>query len=487
MKNQPSWLWFRVHCCTEHTPDLPAVRADLIAGIGLVMILMFLLFFQAAALSAPTTAGGSLAINVLLSNTLREKRQRILENDHNPIVLKAKTENRGFTAEERVKLDAIDKDLDELDADIGRAEKAEKRELEAGVRVATPEQQRALETAQVNPLASDEYRSAFTNFVRYGGAELTPEERNILQHGYRNDPRQSEKRAQTTTTTGGGYTIPTGFVNQLEMSMKQFGGMRQPGVATILNTDSGNDLPFPTVDDTAQVGALLSENTQVSAQDVTFGQIVFKAYKYSSKLVLVPIELLQDSAFSFDTILGRIFGERLGRITNTHFTTGDNASKPQGYVTAAGTVAAANAGSIVAADLIDLFHGVDPAYRQGPNVRFMLNDSTLKAVRKLVDNSGGAGVGNFLWMAGLQAGIPDTILGKPYTINQDMASIATGQKTVGFGDFSKYYIRNITDVTVLRLTERYADYHQVGFLAFMRQDGRTLDAGTDPIKVLLHP
>ena len=117
----------------------------------------------------------------------------------------------------------------------------------------------------------------------------------------------------------------------------------------------------------------------------------------------------------------------------------------------------------------------------------MLNDSTLKAIRKLVDNSGGSGVGNYLWMAGLSAGVPDTILGKPYTINQDMASIGTGNKSVGFGDFSKYKIRDVKGITVLRLNERYADSHQVGFFAFMRADGRTLDAGTDPIKVLLHP
>jgi HK97 family phage major capsid protein len=150
-------------------------------------------------------------------------------------------------------------------------------------------------------------------------------------------------------------------------------------------------------------------------------------------------------------------------------------------------VTAANASSIVAADLIDLFHGVDPAYRNGPKVAFMMNDSTLKAIRKLKDDSGGAGVGNFLWMAGLSAGIPDTILGKPYFVNQDMASIATTNKTVLFGDFSKYLIRNVREITMLRLVERYADFHQVGFLAFSRHDGRILDAGTDPLKVLVHP
>lgn len=411
----------------------------------------------------------------LLSNTLREKRQRIIENDHNPIIALAKKEGRGFTAEERQKLDTIDIDVDNLTKDIDRAERAEQRKLET----ARPQRQTE-DTADERAAA---YRKAFTKYIQVGLSELNGEERDIIRSGYRRD--EAETRAQSTSSTAGGYTIPQGFMPSLEASMKAFGGMKE--AATEIPTDAGNDLPIPTYDDTSNTGALLGENTQVSAQDVTFGQIVLKAYKYSSKLVLVPVELLQDSAFSFDAILGAVFGERLGRITNTHFTTGDNSSKPQGAVTAAGTQAAANAASITSGDLIDLFHSVDPAYRTGPKVRFMLNDGTLKAVRKLVDNTGGAGVGNYLWMAGLSAGVPDTILGKPYTINQDMASVATGNKSVLFGDFSKYLVRRVKDITVIRLNERYADYHQVGFIAFMRADGRTLDAGTDPIKVLAHP
>jgi HK97 family phage major capsid protein len=124
-------------------------------------------------------------------------------------------------------------------------------------------------------------------------------------------------------------------------------------------------------------------------------------------------------------------------------------------------------------------HSVDPAYRA--NARYMFNDGTLKVLKKKKD-----GDGQYLWLSGLAVREPDTIMGKPYTINQHMASIATGAKVALFGDFSKYYIRRVAGVQVLRLTERYADYNQTAFLMFARADGALVDAGTNPIKHLIN-
>ena len=122
-------------------------------------------------------------------------------------------------------------------------------------------------------------------------------------------------------------------------------------------------------------------------------------------------------------------------------------------------------------EIIDLFHSVDPAYRASPSCRFMFNDSTLSAIRKLKD-----GDGNYLWQAADgRAGEPAAILGRGYVINQAMDSIATAKKTVLFGDMNKYVVRRVRDFTLLRLAERYAEYYQVGFLAFNRLDGELLD------------
>lgn len=284
---------------------------------------------------------------------------------------------------------------------------------------------------------------------------------------------QAEARAQSLTGSAGGYTVPTGFVNQLESSLLAFGGMRE--VATILRTDSGNSLPIPTVSDHANVGAILAENTQVSEQDITFGQITMAAYKYSSKLIRVSSELLQDSAIDLESFIGGALGERIARVLNTHFTTGDNSSKPQGIVASGAGKTGGSASSITFDELLDLQHSLDPAYRA--NARFMMHDTTFKAVRKLVDDQNRP-----IFLNDLSATSPGTLFGVPVVINQDVATIAASAKVIYYGDFSKYLIRDVQDFTLLRLEERYADYHQVGFVGFSRHDGRILDAGTDPIK-----
>ena len=287
---------------------------------------------------------------------------------------------------------------------------------------------------------------------------------------------QAEARAQSLTSSAGGYTVPAGFLNQLEASLLAFGGMRE--VATILRTGEGNDLPIPTVSDHSNVGAILAENTQVAEQDVTFGQITMKAYKYSSKLIRVSAELLQDSAIDLESFIGGALGERIARVLNSHFTIGTNSSQPQGIIASGAGVTAAAVAAITYGELVDLQHSVDPSYRG--NAKFMMNDSTFKAIRKLVDDQNRP-----IFQPDISAASPGTLLGSPIVINQDCAAMAASAKSIFFGDFSKYLIRDVQDFTLLRLEERYADYHQVGFVGFSRHDGRILDAGTDPIKHLV--
>jgi HK97 family phage major capsid protein len=250
---------------------------------------------------------------------------------------------------------------------------------------------------------------------------------------------------------------------------------------TVIPTDMGNDLPIPTDDDTSNTGAILSENNSTghTEQDVTVGAVVLHAYTYSSKLVKVSIELLQDSAFPIQPWLSAKLGTRIGRITNTHFTTGDASSKPQGAATGSALgVTAASATAFTADELIDLFHAVDVDYREG--AQWMAHDLTVREIRQLKD-----GNGNYLWQPGLTAGQPDLILGKPFVVNNAVATIASAARAVLFGDFSTYYIRDVNGVVLRRLDERYAEFNQVAFLAFSRHDGALVDAGTNPIKHLV--
>lgn len=291
------------------------------------------------------------------------------------------------------------------------------------------------------------------------------------------DLEKYEARALGTTSGAvGGNLVPTGFVRNVETALLTFGGMRE--VSNIIRTEEGNSLPIPSINDTGNVGAILAENTQVAEQDVAFGQVTMTSYKYSSKMVRVSVELLQDSAVNVESILGRALGERIGRITNTHFTTGTGTGQPQGVVTGAaqGVVAATGgATSITFANLVSLVHSVDPAWRA--NARFMMHDTTLRAIKQMVDAQNRP-----LWLAGMASGEPDTILGYPYTINQDMPVMAANAKSVLFGDFSVYWIRDVLGLTLVRDDSRFVDFHQVAFLAFSRHDGRIVDPGANALK-----
>ncbi|MFI6103167.1 phage major capsid protein [Streptomyces sp. NPDC051310] len=314
------------------------------------------------------------------------------------------------------------------------------------------------------------YADAWRTWLRDGSQDLTSEERRTLRSGWVDG---KELRAQGVATgAAGGYLVPADFRAKMIETMKFYGAMRQ--VSEVITTATGATLPWPTNDDTANVGAILSENTQVTEQDVTLGQQDIGAYMYTSKLVRVSLQLLQDSVLDFETWLARKLGERIGRIQNAHFTTGTGTAQPEGVQTNATvgkTGASGQTTSVTYDDLVDLVHSVDPAYRNSGRVQFMMADSTLGAVRKLKDSQQRP-----LWEPSVQAGVPDRVLGYSYIVNQDMPAMAASAKSILFGDFfAGYLIRDVQDIQTLRLSERYADYLQLGFLAFARADGTPQD------------
>lgn len=333
---------------------------------------------------------------------------------------------------------------------------------------------------------ADDADVAFRGWAKYqSGEDVSPEERAACERQKRNprakdfsvrlnyDPIYTprwEGRAQATTTTGaGGATFGSTFVPSLERELLAFAGPR--AVSTVVNSGSGDPLTYPTVDDTGNTGDLLAENTQVSEQDVTFSEVTLNSYKISSDLVRVSAELLQDTELNLPQILGSLLGERLGRKAAAWYTTGTGSSQPNGIVTAASAgKTTASATAIAADELFDLQHSLDAAYRsQGAG--WMMHDNILLAVRKLKDTSN-----NYLWQEGLTLGEPDRLLGSPISINQNMASsIATTNVTMLYGLFSKFLIRDVGPVRIFRLTERYRDYDQDGFVAFMRTDSDAIN------------
>ena len=193
----------------------------------------------------------------------------------------------------------------------------------------------------------------------------------------------------------------------------------------------------------------------------------------------VSLQLLQDSEFPIESFLGRQFGQRIARVHNRHCTVGTGVNQPQGYIAAA-TVGKTTAGAtaITFDEVLDLEHSVDRAYRT--RAAFSMADSTALLLRKLKDLDN-----QYIWRAGAEPGSPDRLFGYPVIYNNDIPAVATGQRTMAFGDHSAYYLRDVSAIQVVRLNELYAENGQVGFLAFSRHDGGLIDAGTGPIKVLL--
>jgi HK97 family phage major capsid protein len=287
----------------------------------------------------------------------------------------------------------------------------------------------------------------------------------------------------------GGYLIPPlTLMRNLEINLLAYGGVLES--SEIITTATGERMGWPTADDTTNKGVRLGASSQAAPSaggtgqgtDPTFGQVYWDAYKYSSRAVLVPYELIEDADADVPGVVGEMLGVRLGRIGADELTTGTGNAMPKGIVTAAGAgYTTSKAAKIAADDLMNLEHTVDPAYRTGPGVGYMMHDKILLQVRLLKD-----GDGQYLYKSGANFGAPDTINGRGITINQSMASVLTSGTTVMlFGDLRRYKVRRVNGVRLYRLEERYRDTDQDGFIALMRMDGNLLTAGTNPVQKLV--
>jgi HK97 family phage major capsid protein len=307
---------------------------------------------------------------------------------------------------------------------------------------------------------------AFWNLMKKGEKLVTPDEWAVLRN-----------TMSVGTSAQGGYTVPTEVSTSVADALKEYGGMR--AVAEVFRTAQGNDINFPTSDGTSETGELIGENTTATGADPSFGVVTLKTYKFSSKVVACPFELLQDSSIDMEAFIRSRLVTRLGRITNTYFTTGTGSGQPNGIVTAAASGKVGTTGQTVTViydDLVDLVHSVDPAYRNLGRCKFMMNDSSLKVIRKLKDT---AGRPIFLpGYDGLGGSFPDTLLGYPIQINQDIAVMAANAKSILFGDFTFYKIRDAMDIQMFRFDDSaYIKLGQIGFLAWMRSGGNFVDVG----------
>jgi len=396
---------------------------------------------------------------------LREQRQNLAREARNQLENKG---DRTWSKEDQATFDKRSDEIDAIENEIAAVERVMALEVEKDHKD-VEQFRRAPENR-----AEAEGRALFAKLVRNGPSALTTEELQKVRN-----------TMSTGTGSQGGYTVQTDVAKELIDALKAYGGMR--GAASSITTSQGNPLGYPTSDGTTEEGEWVAENQQASAGDPSFGTVALNAFKASTKIITIPFELLQDSSIDVIAMVNKRQRDRLGRTMNKGFTVGTGVGQPTGYVTAAGVGKIGATGTTVTMtweDLVDLQESIDQAYKDAGTCRFMMHQQTRKVVRKLKDGSGRP-IWAEAYEAGIKSGIPAQLLGEDVAINNDMPQPAANAKTIGYGDFSKYMIRDVLDLIMFRFEDSaFTAKGQVGFLGWARAGGNLLDA--NGIKLFQH-
>lgn len=272
----------------------------------------------------------------------------------------------------------------------------------------------------------------------------------------------------------GGFLVPDEFENTLIESLEEENIFRT--LAKVIKTSSG-ERKIPVVASKGSANWIDEEGPYIDSDD-SFSQVTIGAFKLGTT-IKVSEELINDSMFDLESYISKEFARRIGNREEEAFFKGDGNGKPLGILANTGGaeigVTAKSSTSITADELIDLFYSLKSPYRK--NAVWILNDSTIKEIRKLKDSNG-----QYLWQASLVAGSPDTILGRPVKTSSYMDEMGAAKKTVAFGDFSYYWIADRQGRSFKRLNELYATTGQIGFLGSERVDGKLILS--EAIKVL---
>lgn len=407
-------------------------------------------------------------------------------------------ETGSLSVEERLDYDRREEKLRDLDADLKRIQDFQRLESAKD------------EDAETRGVSRDERDSreslhsrAFGRYLRHGMSGLTNDERRTMIER-RLETRATDDANAIYTDAGAsqaGFLVPQGFWHNLQIALKQYGGLLN--VCRMVETSTGNPMPWPTTDPTNIIGNYVgNQGTQLGLQDYVFGQGLMHAWTITSNVALASLEAINDSAFDVEEFVRDRIAESIGRFVAQELHTGTGSNALLGVKTglvARGVVAGAAGGVYqpVAAgtvfklgsgtaqnkltsgtpgfdDVLGMIAKIDPAYRSAGRCRWVMDDNTLMKIRSITDN-----FGHPLWQPNIQLGGVDNVYGYPVLIDQNIGDISTTANTVGglmFGDFTTaMVIRQVNQAGVMRLDERYADFLQVGFLGFVRMDARTND------------
>ena len=380
---------------------------------------------------------------------LREKRAKTWENAKN-FLDNRRNENGIVSDEDNAVYEKMETEVVNLGKEIDRLERQAAIDLELSKAVDTPikEKPAVAERSEKIGRASNEYKNAFWKLMRN---KANFEVKNSLKIG---------------ENTEGGYLAPDEFERTLVEALEEEDIFRN--LANVIQTSSG-DRKIPVVA-TKGNASWVDEEGEIPESDDSFKQVTLSAYKLAT-MIKVSEELLNDSAFDLESYIAKEFGRRMGTKEEETFFIGDGTGKPTGILddTAGGEIGKTTASSTVITfdEIMDLFYSLRSPYRK--KATFLMNDSTVKAIRKLKDASG-----NYLWQPSVTAGTPDTILNRPVLTSSYMPEIAAGNKTIAFGDYQYYWIADREGRSFKRLNELFAITDQVAFISTQRVDGKLI-------------
>lgn len=381
---------------------------------------------------------------------LREKKTELARQANHLLADKGA---QTWSNEDQTKFDGIADEMERVDSQLAAHQKM----LDAAAAQHAP---------KVEPGAKkDQQKQAFDLFLRKSFKDMTTDEIAMVRN-----------TMSTTTGSQGGYTVPTQVSTDLVNALKDYGGIRR--IADRLLTSTGQTINYPTSDGTAEVGEIITQNTTATASDATFGQVAIGAFKFSSKIITVPIELLQDSVIDVEAFVAQRVRDRIGRIQNTKFTIGVGTTEPNGLTVAATVGKTGLAGqtlTIIYDDLVDVIDSIDVAYAGMGPLTWQFGQSLRKVIRKIKDTTGRP-----IWTpnydAGIAGGLADQLLGYDVNINNDMPAPGVSAVSLSFGQHKKYLVRDTMEVTLFRFDDSaYMSKGQVGFLAWARADANLLD------------
>ena len=383
------------------------------------------------------------------TNELRNQRARVWEQAK-AFLDSHRDKNGILTAEDTETYERMEQDIVNLGKEIDRQERLEafERELKAPTSEPLTSKPDGAKMDMKTGRASDEYKKNFWNALR--SKYPLPSVTNALQVG---------------TDSEGGYLVPDEFERTLIEALEEENFFRR--IATVIHSNSG-DRKIPVVASKGTAGWIDEEGLYPESDD-SFGQLSLGAYKLGT-MIKISEELLNDSAFDMEGYITREFARRIGTKEEEAFFKGDGTGKPLGLLadTGGADIGVTTTGaSITADDVIDLYYSLRVPYRK--KAKWIMNDSTVSALRKLKDQNG-----QYLWQPSLVAGTPNTILGCEVISSPFMPSIAAGEKAIAFGDYSYYWIADRQGRTFKRLNELFATTGQVGFLGAQRVDGKLI-------------